>query len=87
MEDLRKKCECLNTKGIYTIVFQPGTCGEAVVKCEDCGKLWYTLLFEQMRFDGMSDDLEDYQIPITNDEFESIKEIEYRDLSLDFLLI
>lgn len=76
-------CECRAFKGIYRVRYEPGTC-EAVVKCDECGQLWYAILFERMNIEE-SDTLEEYQIPITEDEFQIIKVTQYEDLRLNFL--
>lgn len=78
-------CECRSCKGIHTIIYEPDNC-EAVVRCNDCGKLWYVLLFERMNFTGGGDILEEYQIPITLEEYQAIRKTKYEDLSLNFLL-
>ncbi len=84
MTPLNKDCTCSNWKGVFTIVYRPGD-AEAIVECENCGKLWYSILFERMGFDR-SDTFEDYQIPITSDEFEMIKKTKFEDLNFNFLL-
>lgn len=76
-------CQCQSWKSVYSVIYEPGGC-EAIVQCTDCGQLWYTLLFERMSFTG-DDILEEYQIPITIDEYQAITKTPYEDLSLDFL--
>ncbi len=76
-------CLCEKCKGIYTVAYQPGRC-EAVVQCQRCGRLWYTLLFERMGF-GREDTLEEYRIPISEAEYQQIKAADPERLSLDFL--
>lgn len=78
-------CNCINYRGIFTIVYRPGN-AEAIVECENCGKLWYNILFERMGFAEKPDTVEDYQIPITTEEFDMIKTTEFEDLNLKFLL-
>ena len=78
------ECQCTSCKGIHSIIYEPGRC-EAIVKCQDCGKLWYVLLFERIRFSGGDDVLEEYQIPITTEEYQKIVETHYEDLRLNFL--
>lgn len=77
------KCLCKNCQGIHTIRYSPGVC-EAVVECPECGKLYYSLLYEQMGF-GREDILEEFQIPITAEEVESIKNTTNEDVNLQFL--
>ncbi|MBN1428862.1 MAG: hypothetical protein JXB07_10795 [Anaerolineae bacterium] len=48
--------------------------------------MWYSLLFERMSFTGDNDILEEYQLPITNEEYQKILKTKYQDLSLNFLL-
>ena len=85
MKPLIKDCTCSNWKGVFTVVYRPGD-AEAIVECENCGKLWYSILVERMGFAEKSDTVEDYQIPITTEEFEMIKKIKFEDLNLMFLL-
>lgn len=59
-------CRCPTTRNRHTIVYEPGA-AEAIVACVDCGRLWYTILFERMGFDR-DDTLETYEIPITEEE-------------------
>lgn len=77
------KCLCKNCQGIHTIRYSPGAC-EAVVACPECGKLYYSLLHEQMGL-GREDILEEFQIPITAEEFETIKDTTNEDMDLQFL--
>lgn len=78
-----ERCPCRVCKGIHTVIYSPGAC-EAVVVCQDCGQLYYSLVFERMSLGG-EDTLEEYQIPITAEEFETIKNSTYEDLDLQFL--
>lgn len=78
------KCLCKTCKGIYAVSYSSGAC-EAVVECPECGQLYYSLLYEQMGF-GREDILEEYQIPITKEEFEIIKNTVYKELDLQFLV-
>lgn len=73
-----------NAKGVYTVINRPGD-SEAIVKCEECGQFWYDILFERMNFSGGNDIFEEYQIPITTEEYQKVKETKYEDLSLQFL--
>ncbi|WP_333594563.1 hypothetical protein [Anaerospora hongkongensis] len=82
-EKIKDKCLCQKCKGIHTVRYSPGAC-EAVVACQDCGRLYYSLLYEQMRFGG-EDVLEEYQISITAEEFETIKNTNCEELDLQFL--
>lgn len=82
-ETIKGKCLCPKCKGIHTVSYSPGAC-EAVVECQDCGRLYYSLLHEQMRFGG-EDILEEYQIPITAEEFATIKNTNCEELNLQFL--
>jgi hypothetical protein len=77
------KCQCQSYKGIHNIIYQPGNC-EAIVQCQDCGQLWYSLLFEQMNFAG-ADTLDEYQIPISTLEYQQIIDTAYQHLNLKFL--
>ena len=78
-----KECKCRSVKNIHTVIYQPGN-AESILKCDECGKLWYNILFERMSFSGV-DDLDSYQVPITEVEYKKIKETEFKDLSLGFL--
>lgn len=80
---IKINCECSTCKNIFTINYGPGSC-EAVVQCEKCGQRYYHLLYEKMSF-GSEDILEEYQIPITEEEFVKIKETNYNALNLSFL--
>ncbi|TCL39811.1 hypothetical protein EV210_1016 [Anaerospora hongkongensis] len=82
-EKIKDKCLCSKCKGIHTVSYSPGAC-EAVVACQQCGRLYYSLLYEQMRFGG-EDILEEYQIPITAEEFATIKNTNCEELDLQFL--
>jgi len=82
-QESKDKCLCSKCKGIHTVSYSPGAC-EAVVACQECGRLYYSLLYERMSFGG-GDTLEEYQIPITSEEVETIKTIPYEDLELQFL--
>ncbi|MFX1298539.1 MAG: hypothetical protein ACFFD2_27240 [Promethearchaeota archaeon] len=84
MKPLDKECTCSNCEGIFPIINRPGD-SEAILKCKDCGKLWYSLIYERMSFSDNKDIFEEYQIPITPDEFHKIKETKYEDLNLEFL--
>ena len=77
-------CQCNSCKGIHTVIYEPGNC-EAIVRCQICGRLWYILLYERMNFDGGPDTLDEYQIPITEEEYQKIVSTKYEDLSLKFL--
>ena len=77
-------CKCINCKGIYTIVYRPGDT-EAILQCQNCGKLWYNILMERIGFAETPDSADNYQIPITNEEFELIKKTKFEDLNLQFL--
>ena len=81
---LNNQCQCQSCKGIHSIIYEPGNC-EAIVQCENCGQLWYSLLFEQMNFAGGADTLEEYQIPISIPEYQQIIDTKYQDLNLKFL--
>lgn len=83
IQKIKYRCLCPKCKGIHTVSYSPGSC-EAVVECLTCGKLYYSLLYEHMSFRG-EDTLEEYQIPITSEEFETIKTIPFKDLELQFL--
>ena len=78
-----KECKCRSVKYIHTVIYQPGS-AESILKCNECGKLWYNILYERMSFLG-DDDLDSYQIPITEKEYNIIKETEFKDLNLSFL--
>lgn len=78
-------CECKSYKSIHKIVYEPDSC-EAIVRCDDCGRLWYALLIERINFAGGDDTLEEYQIPITVEEYQKVRKTKYEDLSLNFLL-
>lgn len=80
---IKINCECRTCKNIFTIQYGPSGY-EAVVQCEKCGQKYYHLLFERMSF-GSEDVLEEYQIPITEEEFKKIQETNYSDLDLCFL--
>lgn len=77
-------CQCTSYQGIHTIIYEPGRC-EAIVQCQECGKHWYSLLFERMNFTGGEDTLDEYQIPITLAEYQQIVATPYADLILAFL--
>ena len=79
------ECHCPSWKGIHNIIYEPGNC-EAIVRCQQCGQLWYSLLDERMNFDGGHDTLDDYQIPITKEEYHTIVTTRYEDLNLKFLM-
>lgn len=81
---MNKNCHCKTCKGIHSIIYAPGTC-EAIVKCQACGQLWYSLLYEQMNFASGNDTLEEYQIPITFQEYQYVIETPYHRLNLSFL--
>jgi len=81
---LNNPCQCQSCKGIHTVIYQPGDC-EAIVQCEKCGQLWYSLLFERMSFAGGADTLEEYQIPINAPEYQQIIDTEYQNLNIKFL--
>ncbi len=66
-----KNCECRECKGVYRVSYRPGSC-EAVVQCQSCKSLYYSMIYERMGF-GEEDVMEEYQIPITEDELERIK--------------
>ena len=78
------ECQCEYTKGIHTIIYEPGSC-EAIVKCKVCGKLWYCILFERINHTLGVDTLEEYQIPISEEEYQKIRKTKYENLSLNFL--
>jgi hypothetical protein len=78
-------CRCLNCKAIYPVVNQPGD-SEVVVQCERCERLWYSIVYERMNFEGGKDTFEEYQIPITPDELARIKATPYEDLEYSFLV-
>ena len=78
-----KECKCRSVKNIHTVIYQPGN-AESILKCDECGKLWYNILYERMSFSG-NDDLDSYQIPITEGEYKKIKKTEFNDLKLSFL--
>ncbi len=79
-----KECKCTSCKPVYIVIYEPGS-AESVLKCEECGKLWYNILYEQMSFSNADDDLDLYQIPITPEEYKKITETKYKDLNLNFL--
>lgn len=78
----KKNCTCTNTTGIYTVSYSPGSC-EAIVKCTDCGAFYYHLLFERMSIDG-EDTMEDYLIPIAEEEKEMLIKKGEREPDLSF---
>ncbi|MFX0091501.1 MAG: hypothetical protein ACFFBD_07035 [Candidatus Hodarchaeota archaeon] len=80
-----KDCKCKTCVVIYTIIYRPGD-EEAVLECKDCGKLWYRIIFERMNFSGANDTFEEYQIPITSEEYQKIVKTKYEDLRLNFLM-
>ena len=84
MSQSDEECKCLNWKGIFTVVNRPGDM-EAVLMCQDCGKLWYSMVYERMSFSDSKDVFEEYQIPITMEEFHRIKGIKYEELNYKFL--
>jgi hypothetical protein len=77
-------CPCKEYEGVYTVIYEPGN-RESIVKCNDCGKLWYSLLFEQVNFTFSGDEFEEYQIPLTMADYQKIKKTRYKDLNLNFL--
>ena len=83
IQKIKDRCLCPKCKGIHTVSYSPGVC-EAVVACQECGRLYYSMLYERMSFGGEAP-LEEYQIPITSKEFETIKTIPYEELELQFL--
>lgn len=84
MAQFNEECKCKNCKGIFTVMNRPGD-AEAIIMCQDCGKLWYTMVYERMSFSDSKDVYEEYQIPITMEEYHKIQGIKYEELSLTFL--
>ena len=76
-------CCCATTRNRHTIVYEPGA-AEAIVACVDCGRLWYTILFERMGF-GRDDTLETYEIPITDEESQQLRASGSKQPDLGFL--
>jgi len=85
MKQSANECKCINCQGVFAIVNRPGD-SEAIVKCSDCGKLWYSIIYERINFSEGNDIFEEYRIPITPEEYNKIQETEYEDLDLNFLV-
>jgi len=47
--------------------------------------LWYYILFERINHTLEVDTLEEYQIPISAEEYQKIRKTKYENLSLNFL--
>lgn len=77
-------CACEACQGIHTVSYEPGRC-EAVIQCQVCGQLWYSLLFERMHVAGDADTLDEYQIPIIAAEYQQIVATPDANVSLAFL--
>jgi hypothetical protein len=84
MTQLKNDCTCSNCEGIFPIINRPGD-SEVILQCKDCGQMWYSLVYERMNFSGGKDTFDEFQIPITPEEFQHIKATKYEDLKLDFL--
>ena len=67
-----RECLCQSCRSLHPVIYEPGAC-EAVLQCQACGQLWYSLLYECPNFDGGNDALDEYQIPLTAADYARLR--------------